>query len=102
MENQEKSREYYTIDIVHIVKLLWRRAWLIVLCGLLAGAVGFSISAFGIAPTYSSSIKLYVNNSSFSLGNTSFSISSSELSAAQSLVKTYGDILDSWNTLERV
>ena len=103
MENQEKStREYYTIDVLHIVKSLWRRAWLIALCGLLAAGIGFSISAFAIAPTYSSSVKLYVNNSSFSLGNTSFSISSSELTAAQSLVRTYGDILISRSTLERV
>lgn len=103
MEKQEKNtREYYTIDVLHIVKSLWRRAWLIALCGLLAAAIGFSISAFAIAPTYSSYIKLYVNNSSFSLGNTNFSISASELSAAQSLVRTYGDILDSRSTLERV
>lgn len=103
MEKQEKAtREYYTIDMLHIFKSLWRRAWLIALCGLLAAVIGFSIAAFAIAPTYSSYIKLYVNNSSFSLGNTSFSISSSELTAAQSLVRTYGDILDSRSTLERV
>jgi capsular polysaccharide biosynthesis protein len=45
---------------------------------------------------------LYVNNSSFSLGNTNFSISSSEITAAQSLVKTYGVILNNRTTLERV
>lgn len=103
MEKQEKNtREYYTIDVLHIVKSLWKRVWVIALCGLLAAAIGFSISAFAIAPTYSSYVKLYVNNSSFSLGNTNFSISSSELTAAQSLVRTYGDILDSRSTLERV
>ncbi len=103
MEKQElNTREYYTIDILHIVKTLWRRAWFIALAGFLAAAIGFAISAFAIAPTYSSSIKLYVNNNSFSLGNTSFSISSSELTAAQSLVRTYGDILDSRSTLERI
>lgn len=103
MEKQEKNtKEYYTIDVLHIVKSLWRRAWVIALCGLLAAAIGFSMAAFLIAPTYSSYIKLYVNNSSFSLGNTSFSISSSELTAAQSLVRTYGEILDSRSTLQRV
>lgn len=103
MEKQEQNnREYYTIDVLHIVKTLWKRIWIIALCGLLAAAIGFSIAAFAIAPTYSSYIKLYVNNSSFSLGNTNFSISSSELTAAQSLVRTYGDILDSRSTLERV
>lgn len=103
MEIQEKnSEENYTIDVTHIVKSLWRRAWLIALCGLLAAAIGFSISAFVIAPTYSSYIKLYVNNGAISLGSTSFRISASDLSAAQSLVKTYGDILESRSTLERV
>ena len=103
MENQEKSmKEYYTIDVSHVLKSLWRRVWLIGSCGLLVAMIAFSIAAFAIAPTYSSYVKLYVNNSSFSLGNTSFSISSSELTAAQSLVRTYGDILISRSTLERV
>ena len=103
MGKQENNiYEYYTIDVLHIFKSLWRRAWLIALSGILAAVIGFLISAFAIPPTYSSYIKLYVNNSSFSLGNTSFSISSSELTAAQSLVRTYGDILESRSTLERV
>ena len=103
MKKQENNtQEYYSIDVLHIVKSLWKRIWIISLCGLLAAGIGFSISAFAIAPTYSSYIKLYVNNSSISLGNTNFSISASELTAAQSLVRTYGDILDSRSTLERV
>lgn len=100
MEN--KTNEYYTIDLAHVVKTLVQKAWLIALAGLLAAAMGFSLSAFVITPTYSSSIMLYVNNSSFSLGNTSFSISSSEITAAQDLVKTYGEILNNRTTLERV
>ena len=103
MERQENiGKEFYTIDVLHLVKTLWRRAWVIALCGILCGVIGFCVSAYAIAPTYSSYVKLYVNNSSFSLGNTSFSISSSELTAAQSLVRTYGDILSSRSTLERV
>lgn len=103
MENQERNNMvYHSTDVIHIVKSVWSRAWIVALSGLLAAVIGFSIATFGIAPTYSSNVKLYVNNSSFSLGNTNFSISSSELTAAQNLVRTYGDILDSWNTLERV
>lgn len=103
MEIKETSaREYYAIDILHVAKTLWRRAWLIALAGLLSAAIGFAIAAYAITPTYSSSVKLYVNNTSFSLGNTSFSITSSELTAAQGLVRTYGDILDSRSTLERI
>ncbi len=97
-----KTKEYYTIDVMHIMKTLWNRAWIIALVGFLSAAIGFSFSAFVIKPTYSSSIMLYVNNNSFSLGNTDFSISSSQLTAAQGLVKTYSEILNSRTTLERV
>ncbi len=104
MDKNKKNNnvEYYTIDLIHIVKSLWQRAWLIILSGIIAAAIGFSVATFVIAPEYSSSIMLYVNNSSFSLGNTSFSISSSEITAAQSLVKTYSEILKNRTTLERV
>ena len=97
-----KTKEYYTIDVMHIMKTLWKRAWIIALVGFLSAAIGFSFSAFVIKPTYSSSIMLYVNNNSFSLGNTDFSISSSQLTAAQSLVRTYSEILNNRTTLERV
>jgi len=103
MEKKARNtKEYYTIDVSHIFKSLWRRIWVIALVGLLAAAIGFGISAYLIPPTYSSSIMLYVNNSSFSLGNTNFSITASEITAAQSLVKTYAEILDNRTTLERV
>jgi len=103
MERQRiNSQEYYTIDVLHILKTLWRKVWVIAIVSIITAGIAFSIAAFAINPTYSSAVKLYVNNSSFSLGNTTFSISSSELTAAQSLVKTYGDILDSRSTLERV
>ncbi len=103
MEKQEvSSKQYYTIDLIHIFKYLWAKIWVIILAALIAAGAGFGFAAFFIKPTYSSSIMLYVNNSSFSLGNTSFSISSSEISAAQSLVNTYVEILDNRTTLERV
>jgi len=100
--NNEKNKEYYSIDVKHILKYLWHRAWVIVLCGLLLAAIGFSVASFVIQPQYSSSIMLYVNNSSVSIGNTSFSISSSEITAAQSLVKTYTEILMNRTTLNKV
>ena len=100
--NTTGNSEHYTIDVLHILKFMVQRFWVLIVSGILAAAIGFCISAFLITPKYSSSIMLYVNNSSFSLGNTSFSISSSEITAAQSLVKTYGEILNNRTTLERV
>lgn len=100
--NENNGNEYYTIDLLHIFKALWRRAWAIVLAGLVAAGIGFSVASFGIAPKYSSSIMLYVNNNSISLGGTSLSISASELSAAQALVDTYIVLLQNRTALEMV
>ncbi|MBQ2944230.1 MAG: hypothetical protein IJD93_06040 [Ruminococcus sp.] len=103
MTNEKvKSQDYYVIDFLHIVKSVWRRIWLVVLVAVIGGVVGFLYSSLLITPQYSSSIMLYVNNSSFSLGSSSFSISSSELTAAQSLVKTYTVILKNKTTLDQV
>jgi capsular polysaccharide biosynthesis protein len=76
--------------------------WVIVLAGILTATLGFCYATFMITPTYSSSVMLYVNNTSFSIGSTSVSISSSQITAAQSLVKTYSEILKNRTTLERV
>lgn len=102
MDKKENNREYYAVDLRHIFKTLWHRAWVIVLAGLVVAAMGFSIARFVITPQYSSSIMLYVNNSSISVGSTGFKITTSEITAAQSLVKTYTEILNNRTTLERV
>ena len=49
MEN--KKEEYYTIDVMRILKNLWHRAWLIALVGLIFAFGGFSVARFAIAPT---------------------------------------------------
>ena len=102
IEMENKNKEYYTIDILRILKSLWHRVWLILLCGVLAAVVGFSLSSFGMTPMYSSSVMLYVNNNSLSLGNTDIQFSPSQINAARSLVETYSVILESRTTLEKV
>ena len=103
METANKSfKDYYVIDLAHITKAVLQRMWVIILVALLTAAMGFSTAAFLIEPLYSSSVRLYVNNSSISIGSASLSISSSEISAAQSLVRTYIVILKDQTTLEKV
>lgn len=97
-----KVQEDYTIDITHILKSLWKNAWVIVVAGILAAAIGFAIAAFLISPTYSSSVKLYVNNKDFSIADVSIGITQSDITASQKLVKTYGEILNSRTTLKKV
>ncbi len=101
-KNGANARDYYVIDVAHVVKSVWHRIWVVAICGVLAAVIAFSVAAFAITPTYSSSIMLYVNNSSFTVGDLGFSISSSEISAAQSLVKTYTVLLKNRTTLEKI
>lgn len=96
------QKETINIDLFHIIRTLWRRAWIIVVTGVLVAAMGFSYASIMLKPQYSASIMLYVNNNSVSVGGTQVSFSSSQLVAAQSLVKTYIVMLMNRTTLERV
>ncbi len=103
MDNAAKNtKDYYVVDLAHVVKVVWQRIWIVAVVSILVAAIGFSVAAFAITPTYASSILLYVNNSSFNVGDLGFSISSSELTAAQSLAKTYTVLLKNRTTLERL
>lgn len=98
----DKKNSYYEIDLMQLLRALWRKAWAIVLAALIGGGAAFSYAAFLITPLYEAEALMYVNNSSFSVGSTSFSINNAELTAAQSLVDTYIIILTSRPTLEKV
>lgn len=100
MAKEQNNQDYYSIDLMHVLRTLWHKAWIIVLAAVFVATAAFCYSKFAIAPTYSSSIMLYVNNGSFSIND--FSITTSQISAAQSLVKTYSEILNNRTTLERV
>ncbi len=99
---KKQNEQVYEIDLLHLIKVLWQRAWIIILATFLAGAMAFCYARFLIEPSYSSTAMMYVNNSSISIGSTNVSISSGELSAAQSLVDTYLVILKSRTTLNEV
>lgn len=100
MESKKPTtKNYYSIDVAHIFKTWWQRIWLIILCAVIAAAAGFAIAKFLIEPQYSSSIMLYVNNNGNEQGG---NITNSDLTASQSLVKTYGVVLNNRTTLLRV
>ena len=103
MDKKERiENDDYVFDLSHVIKVVWRNVWVVVLVSIIVATLAFSTAAFVIAPTYSSSIMLYVNNSSFNMGDLGFSISSSELTAAQNLAKTYTVLLKNRTTLERI
>lgn len=90
------------IDLLALIRVLWKNILAIALIGVLVGAAAFAYSVFFITPTYQATASLYVNNSSFSFGATNFSISNSELTASNGLVSTYIYILNSRTTMEDV
>ena len=95
MENNE-AQTGIEIDFRHILKVIWRRLWLILLVGAVAGAVAWSYAHFMIAPTYSSSVLMCVDNQY----PNSPGYSSSQLEAAKILAKTNMDILRSRTVLQ--
>lgn len=96
------SDEEETIDLLELAEYLWKRILMIAAAVLAGGVVVFVGTIFFVTPKYSSSVMLYVNNSTVSLGNTSVSISGSDLTASRNLVETYLVILTSRETLEEV
>ena len=94
---KKRESDGEAIDLMHILSVLWKRAWIIVLCGILAAACAFSWVTFTVAPKYSSSVMMYVNNS-LSVGN----ISVAQISLSRSLVDTYIVILNNRTTLNKV
>ena len=101
MDTQERS-DLLEIDIMRLAKLLWQRAWIIIVSMILLGAIFFSYAMFFVTPQYKSSAMLYVNNTTVKVGSTAFSISASELNAAKTLLDLYVVILKSRVTLEEV
>ena len=103
MKNRNSFAEQAeSIDLVQIANVLLRKLWIIIISGVLAAALFFGYTNFMVTPMYSSSVLLYVNNSSISVGNGGVNISASGLSVARSLVDTYIGILEARSTLEKV
>ena len=98
--NNPIQSDYGEIDILNLLRALWRKIGLIVLAMVLMGAIFFSYAMIFVTPMYQATAMMYVNNSSISLGAASFSIS--ELDAARSLMDVYMIILKSRTTLEEV
>lgn len=99
MERQN-NEEYIEIDLMRLVKALWRHAVAIGLAMILGGGAGLWLARYVVPAKYQASALLYVNNSSFSVGSTSISLS--DLSASQTLVETYIAILNTRLTLNDV
>lgn len=99
--SQAIKQDVQEIDLLKLLKELWKFAWIIVLAAFVFGAGTFGYTLFFITPQYQSSALLYVNNSSLDIGSTKVNITSGDINASSSLIDTYVVILKSRTTLER-
>lgn len=93
-----KENDETTIDLLEVLRTLWKKAWLILLCGAVGAIVAFGITKFAIKPTYRTRITVYVNNR-VEEGKT---LSQSDLNAAAKLVETYSAIIRSDTVMSEV
>lgn len=102
MASSAKFNNMEEIDLFKLLKALWRKAWIIVLCAILCGGLAFGFAYKTLKTDYVSSALLYVNGSSLSLGSAKLSITSGDIRTTNSLMETYSIILTSRNTLEDI
>lgn len=98
----KKDREEIEIDLLQLVRAIWKRLWAVIAVTVVAGLAGLLISVFVMTPKYTSSVQIYVNNSTDKNSANYNYITTTEISAARSLVDTYVVILKSPTTLEDI
>lgn len=83
--------ETVEIDLREIGSLLWKRAWLIILCAVLIGGMALAYTVNFVTPMYTATTTLYVNNTGYDSDNNK--VDSTDLAVALRLVNSYVDIV---------
>ena len=94
-----KEQEKFEIDVFQLVKVLWKRKFLIVLAAMIAGLATFAYSSFVIQPQYTSTTRIYVVNRNQA---DKPGLTNQDLQAGSYLVKDYREIILSQDVLEKV
>jgi len=94
-----KEQEKFEIDAFQLVKVLWKRKFLIALVALVAGVTAFAYSSFVIKPQYASTTRIYVVNRNQA---DKPGLTNQDLQAGSYLVKDYREIILSQDVLEKV
>ena len=94
-----KEQDKFEIDVLQLVKVLWKRKFLIALVALVAGITAFAYSSFVIKPQYTSTTRIYVVNRNQA---DKPGLTNQDLQAGAYLVKDYREIILSQDVLEKV
>jgi len=91
------TEDVIEIDLQEIIMLLIHKLWLIVLCGVVTGALGFAISKFAITPMYESTTKVYILNK-----QDNNSITYSDVQLGTQLTADYAQLIKGRDVLEQI
>ena len=97
MKNQDNQT--VEIDVLSLVKILWRRKFLIVVTAFVMAIVALGYSTFIIKPNYTSTTRIYVVNRQ---ANENSTLTNQDLQAGTYLVKDYKEIILSQDVLAKV
>ena len=97
MKNQDNQT--VEIDVLSLVKTLWRRKFLIVVTAFAMAIVALGYSTFIIKPNYTSTTRIYVVNRQ---ANGNSTLTNQDLQAGTYLVKDYKEIILSQDVLAKV
>ena len=93
----QNTDDVIEIDLKEIFGVLWNKAWLILLCGIIAGAIGFCYSFFLITPQYQSTTKVYILSK-----QNGDNVTYTDLQMGTQLTKDYKVLITSRDVLEEV
>ena len=95
---EKREEDVLEIDLLELAGLLLHKLWLLALCMVLAGGLGFLLSAFVFTPQYESETGVYILSSSAE----SSTLSYSDTQLASQLTKDYEELITCRSVLEAV
>ena len=93
-----KEQDTIEINVIQLLKALWKKKLLILLVAIVAGATAFAYSSFVVKPEYRSTTRIYVVNRNQS---DKPGLTNQDLQAGTYLVKDYREIILSQNVLSQ-
>ena len=94
-----KEKDKIEIDVLQMLKVLWKRKLIIALAAIISGAIVFGYSSFVIKPEFTSTTRIYVVNRN---QGDKPGLTNQDLQAGSYLVKDYREIILSQDVLEKV
>ena len=94
-----KENQLVEIDVLSLIKTVWKRKFIILLIALVAAVLALGYSLFIAKPSYQSTTRIYVVNRQQTDNNT---LTNQDLQAGSYLVKDYKEIILSQDVLSTV